>query len=483
MSKELTNKLDLAIKHRLENIQVKFSDKSWQAMESKMMEHNLLSVDQAEESFGVSSTPAQLSDWDQFAPKLNAAEHAQFDQHVRTKIDQAPASYKVDWPEFETKLRERDRRDKVIFFWMSRAAAVLLLLTIGFSSFLKYEYRLDLNKWATNYLNTQSTSHKKSSIPSNINVADLQSVQEASANPNENTTTLAASTLLSAASPSVWAESIQAIAPLTTSPERADYLGTIDFSAPILLKPVRLLLNTTIGKEPKDTKNEIHNAIAAEADIALLPTNIYLPENEVHLSFLAPLDYSENKLKTSLKAHAGSESNVVNSPNGPRDIGVVNTSALGVGVAIQKDDVGVNIGANYHNLEYLDYRTNENADVDFLNIPVEVSYQAYADEKTSLYAIAGVEGHFTLTSDYNLLSEVSRAQSIPVQDGLIRNGGLNNNMFTSANLGLGVTRQVSNNTALFGEIRYKSPISRVNLAAGDDIRFGIGVNAGAKFSL
>lgn len=464
----MNKSFDKNIKQRLEQVEVKYDSSTWTSLEDKLLQEGLLNPDQVTPknlSEVKQEVPTSTADWDSFSEMLSEAEGTNFDAQVQEKLQDYEADYKDEnWQRLHKQMALRDAKDRSIFYNVLKVAAVLLLFFLGYNSIESFQQSKTIKEFAENYLEDLKETPLAALVLQPDGVKETQKLNKTAKNSNSsNSNSIAVLELPVYQSHSVTSNNSLASLSLTrnNTPSRGITQNGLDFinhlNSPVSvensIEPSSLNLDE-FRKTPFLSLSDKDDLQKRDID-----DTEELKDISIQTAFS---DTKKKRSKFGVYTTASVDEINVRRNNGRDrkvDLGVSN----GVGAELEyaKGKSGVKFGAEYKQLEYQNNKTS----LQLLNVPVEYKFTAAENQNTKLYAIAGVEGHFTMSSEYQSINRSNQE----VNDGLLNGGEWNENVYATANAGLGFEQNITKRVSLFGEAIYKNALGNSLITENNDI--------------
>ena len=124
-----------------------------------------------------------------------------------------------------------------------------------------------------------------------------------------------------------------------------------------------------------------------------------------------------------------------------------------------------------------------------IEIPLNAKYEVAGNNKTSIYALAGISNHFVMaiqntlfeknvsTQSYDLTIQTAGRGSVS-ESGLANQGELSKNYFLSLNGGMGIEHQLNDRLSIFAQASYKHGFG--SIGRHDDQVSSVSVATGQK---
>lgn len=464
----MNNSFDKHIRKKLEQVEIKFDNASWSDLEDKLLEEGLLNPDQVTPknlSEAKHEMTPQSTDWDSFSEILSQAESNNFDTQVQDKLQDYEADYKDEsWHRLHKQMSLRDAKDRSIFYNVLKIAAVFLLFFLGYNSIESIQESKSIQEFTENYLEDLKQlplnplvlvgdSSKEKKKYKKYQPANTKKYRDQFIEP-----TLATGSIPKFDEGILFTTNSDETSSKRTSPSLLGHSNSLAMLASPsdvennLNLHLKNLEEFSISDYYRSLGSEKSNRIKRELGRDSEESTIYDAS-------------SKKKSKTSKFGFYTTASvdeidvYLANGSDRKSDLGVSN----GVGAELEyaKGKNGIKLGAEYKQLEYQNNRTS----LKLLNVPVEYKYTAAQNQNTKLYAIAGVEGHFTMSSEYNSINRSNQE----VNDGLLNGGEWDENVYATANAGFGFEQNITKKISLFGEAVYKNALGTSLLTENDDI--------------
>jgi hypothetical protein len=151
--------------------------------------------------------------------------------------------------------------------------------------------------------------------------------------------------------------------------------------------------------------------------------------------------------------------------------------------------------------ETVNYYVNENfhgIQLDILQVPFNLHYYLKNEGNWRIYGLGGVSSHFVTSSvyeiEYNRTFAFTPPPSSPGDDSSIRNvkefpkglldgGGLDDNLYFTANVGFGVERFVTPRWSVFFQPNYQHYLLKQGIGTNNDKFYTLSIYLGTKISL
>jgi len=236
----------------------------------------------------------------------------------------------------------------------------------------------------------------------------------------------------------------------------------------------------------------------------------------------SPIDIGEQSY---VSVAIGPRTALVNSPFDPvynvDPTSTFNTN-WGVTAKMHKEigNVELSTGLGYQTTSYQPFLVNErynaneqqfgeigleNIRFQTVNVPVGVKYNIVDQPKYQIYATAGVDVNFVAAATYDIRDEVvgrngprpssfgspnnssvnerSKLSEKDFNEGLLNGGAFRDNIFATANLGVGVVRSVGESTSIFVEPKYSHFVNSNGIGPNNDRVHGISLDIGVRYNL
>ncbi len=461
----MDKKFDHKIKQVVEQIEAKYENKYWNSFEGKLLEEGLLSPDQMTPELTPESSTAnpssQGSDWDSFSQMLSASESHHFDKKVKEKIEDYEASQSSsNWDRLHKQMVLRDAKDKSIFYNVIKVAAVLLLFVLGYKSIETMQESKSVQEFTESYLEQLK---KLPDAITNTPIVKTIVAQKKETKKSVKADHIPTQKLL--ASNTGFNKNID-----------VDFVRSLDGRELSSHADIYSTLPSSTELELIDDSSSSLESSATDLESYFLPyspgkktrTTVFttLPENEYtgELNLISSTK-SRSTPKTKLGFYSTASMDEIDATlsnySDKRKENLAVSNGFGAEIEYSKGKGGIRVGTEY---KKLDYETN-NTSLQVVNVPVEYRFNAAQTHNSKLYALAGVEGHFTVASEYESLNRNNEE----VKDGLLFGGDWNQNSYASANAGLGFEQNLTENVSLFGEAIYKNAIGRKYLTENQDV--------------
>lgn len=441
MKEELKNSFDEHIRSSMSGFEVPYDEGSWEMLASKMdmdATQEAANLDQrARDALSTLSVPYADTNWKQFEQRLNRARYRR--RLIATKV-------------FE--------------------AAVILLAVLTLVKFVGHipEVQEYLPKA---FVQQESTSQPSSSESSSVSPAGEASVQT-----NVSMAPVAKTDITTA-----------------TVPRLAMTLPTVEskskeaFSQVAWSKPGRSKEGiAVIGSREIQVEGHVISLMQQDEmqPVPVLP--VFNPDElqaETATDFQLPLVAAVSKVQTDISVYHQRNTNTINNFY-DGTFREQKEQSLGAGIAanVQFGTLGFELGASYDKVEYL--AGNRSNRVHKLQLPLNLKYVISDRRFSSVYAKAGASLHAAMqahyeASGYNRAAPGARKAAY-YNDGLLKNGHKDTNLYSTWNVGLGVSVPVVKGFSAFVEGVYHGNISG-KIGYTDDRFQTFAINTGMAISL